>query len=221
MLTQSLAAATLAALLLALAGCTTGKTSSPPRTATEQLLISTAADRAAKNLALQMPSDKALYIDTSNFDGTDSKYAISAIKAELLRRGGRLVLDRNKADAIVEISSGALSIDESSSIVGIPQFDIPVPAAGNLTFPEIALFKKQERQGIAKFSAFGYDAKSGALLAAAEPDYGMSHTTEWVVALFISWNTSDILPEERKSDEGRYFFSEPLPLRQRDLPNWF
>jgi hypothetical protein len=167
-----------------------------------------------------MPPDKKLYIDTSNFEGTDSKYAISAIKGELLRRGGRLVLDRDKADAIVEISSGALSIDESSSIVGIPQFDIPIPAAGNLAFPEIALFKKQERQGIAKFSAFSYDAKTGALLASAQPDYGLSHKTEWVVALFISWNTSDIAPDTEKSEDGKYFFTEPLPIPRKDLPNW-
>ncbi|HEY4342836.1 MAG TPA: DUF6655 family protein [Parvibaculum sp.] len=219
MLSQTLARAGCIALL-ALGGCTTERTSSPTRTATEQLLISTAADRAAKDLALQMPRDKKLYIDTSNFDGTDSKYAISAIKGELLRRGGRLVLDRDKADAVVEISSGALSIDESSSIVGIPQFDIPIPAAGNLAFPEIALFKKQERQGVAKFSAFGYDAKTGALIASAQPDYGSSHTTEWVAALFISWTTSDIVPETEKSEDGKYFFTEPLPTQRKDLPNW-
>ena len=219
MLTKNFAAAGCVAVF-ALIGCTTERSSSPTRTATEQLLISTAADRAARNLALQMPRGKKLYIDTSNFDGTDGKYAISAIKAELLRRGGRLVLDRDQADAIVEVSSGALSIDESSAIVGIPEFSIPIPAAGNLTFPEIALFKKQERQGVAKFAAFGYDARTGALLAAAQPDYGYSHTTQWVAALFISWNTSDIIPEDTKSDDGRYFFSGPLPYRDRDLPGW-
>lgn len=219
MLTKRLVVASCVAVF-AVTGCTTERSSSPVRTATEQLLISTAADRAAENLALQMPRDKKLYIDTSNFEGTDGKYAVSAIKAELLRRGGRLVLDRSQADAVVEVSSGALSIDESSAIVGIPQFNIPIPAAGNLAFPEIALFKKQERRGVAKFAAFGYDARTGELLAAAQPDYGYSHTTQWVVALFISWSTNDIIPEDTKSDDGRYFFSEPLPYRHRDLPGW-
>jgi hypothetical protein len=218
MLTHTFAVA--CAVCLLLAGCTTERTSTPTRTATEQLLISTAADRAAKQLALQMPKDLKLYIDTSNFEATDGKYAISAIKSELLRRGGRLVLDRDKADAIVEISSGALSIDESSAIVGIPAFDIPIPAAGNLTFPEIALFKKEEKQGVAKFSAVGYDARTGALIASAEPDYGFSQKTQWVVALFISWTTSDIIPETTKSEDGRYFFTDPLPTQREDLPNW-
>jgi hypothetical protein len=207
-----------AALALLLAGCTTERVTQPARTATEQLLISTAADRAAHKLALDVPHNSRVYVDASNFEATDGKYALSAIKAELLRRGALLVTDQKKADIIVEPRSGALSIDESTAIVGIPQFDIPIPAAGNLTFPEIALFKKEEKQGIAKFAAIGYDAKTGQLVAASDPDYGFSHKTQWVVALFISWNTNDLIPEEAEVPADRYFFGEHLPIGKQDSP---
>lgn len=202
---------------LSLAGCTTEKASSPTRTATEELLISTAADRAAKNLALKMPTDQKVFLDPTNFEGTDAKYAISAIKDELLKRGMRLVDDKKDADAIVEIRAGALSIDESTAIVGIPEFSIPIPTAGNLTFPEIALFKKQQRQGLAKFAAMGYSTRTGELISSAGPDYGYSEKTQWVVALFISWNTNDLIPQDRTENEG-YFFTRSLPLQRQDLP---
>jgi hypothetical protein len=208
------------AAALAISGCTTERHSLPSRTATEELLISSAADRAAQNLNLSLPTDRKLYVDSSNFEGPDSKYAISAIKSEILRRGGRLVSDREDADIIVEIALGALSIDQTSSILGLPQFDLPIPTAGDLAFPEIALFKKEEHKGIAKFSAFGYDAKTGALVASGEPDIGTSHKTQWVVAFFISWNTNNITPKPKKDSNNDYFYGSPIPMHQKDLPGW-
>jgi len=213
-------AAVLCFAAVLLSGCTTERRSAPARTATEQLLISTAADRAAHALALSLPQDKKLFIDATHFDGPDSKYAISAIRGEFLRRGGHLATDQKTADVIVEISLGALSIDENSSIIGIPEFNIPVPMTGDLTVPEVALFKKEVRQGVAKFSAFSYDAKSGALVSYAPPDLGTSHKTQWVVALFISWNTSDINPDADKADDDSDFPVGPLPTKGTDLPNW-
>jgi hypothetical protein len=181
-------------IVIACAGCATERQTSPPRSANEQLLISTAADRAAEQVSLRIPKGAKLYVDESNFDGTDSKYAIGALREQLLRQGGRLVAERNEADYVVEIRSGALSIDEEQVLVGIPKMDIPIPLSGTFAFPEIALFKKEERKGVAKFAATSYGAKDGAFVDASTPRYGFSHETEWVVLLFISWKTSDVLP---------------------------
>jgi hypothetical protein len=109
-------------LLLTLAGCTQAVESNPPRTATEQMLISTAADRAAEKLALALPKGTSVFVDASNFDGTDAKYAIGSIRAQLLKQGIRLVEDKKKAHTIVEVRSGALSTDKSQTLVGIPSF---------------------------------------------------------------------------------------------------
>lgn len=64
-------------LVLAAGACTTRKESNPPRTATEQLLISAAADRAAEKMNLDMPPDSKVFVDSSNIEGLDSKYAIA------------------------------------------------------------------------------------------------------------------------------------------------
>ena len=106
---------------LALFGCTTERQTDPARTATEQLLISTAADRAANKLALQIPRNSQVFVDAADFEGVDSKYAIAAIRAHLIENGAKLVDDRAKADTIVEIRAGALSVNQDQMLVGIPR----------------------------------------------------------------------------------------------------
>lgn len=190
-----LAALALAAALL-LAACTTEKESSPARTATEQLLISAAADRAAANLDLKIPESTKVFVDSTNFEGIDSKYALGAIRTSLLRRGAALVSTRQQAEAVVEVRSGALSIDEDETLVGIRSFDIPIPLTGTLTTPEIALFKLTKRQGVAKFAATGYGAADGRLIDSTPPRFGYAANKDWLVLLFFSWRTSDLPSEE-------------------------
>src|SRR5262249_28515056 len=108
---------TIAALLLALlAGCTITRDTLPQRSATEQLMISAAADRAAAQLAVKLKPKSKVFLDASNFEGYDSKYAIGAITEQVLEHGGRLMPERKDADVVVAIRSGALSIDEANHL---------------------------------------------------------------------------------------------------------
>jgi hypothetical protein len=182
------------ALLILVAGCTTSRETSPLRTATEQLLISSAADRAARDLALRLPDSIKVFVDTTYFEGLDSRYAIGALREELLKQGARLVGDRPQADVVVELRAGALSIDENKILLGIPETGVPIPLSGDLSLPEVALFKKDTRRGVAKFAAVAYDAKDGRFIAASEPQFGYSHETDWVVLLFFGWTTTDVTP---------------------------
>ena len=181
---------------LALCGCTTERQSNPDRTATEQLLISTAAERAATKLALQMPTGTKVFVDATNFDGVDAKYAIAAIRAHLLEHGSLLVDDKAKAENIVEIRAGALSMDQNALLIGIPQMTLPIPLAGQAVTPEIALFKRDRRLGLAKFAAVGYNVADGKLVASSAPEYGDSYETHWLVLLLFGWTTSDVGPDD-------------------------
>jgi hypothetical protein len=118
----------------------------------------------------------------------------SAIKDRLLRRGARLVDDKEAADTIVAIRSGALSVNDDRTLVGLPGFGVPLPLSGTVNVPEVALFKKEEQQGVAKLAATGYDARTGALIDSTGPQFGFSHKTEWVALLFLTWSTDDLVP---------------------------
>jgi len=185
-------------LLLLVATCTTTKQSSPPRTATEELLISTAADRAAAKLALQIPKNAKVFVDASNFDGTDSKYAIGAIRGSLLQHGLVLADDKKTADVIIEIRAGALSIDQKQMLIGIPSFTVPVPfASTGLTTPTIAFYETDTQKGVAKFAANAYNDKGFALSKpTADMEYGLSHDTKHILLIFFSWENNDAVPQD-------------------------
>jgi hypothetical protein len=201
----------LAALMaMLLSGCTTGRQTDPPRTATEQLLISTAADRAAASIALDLGPERKCFLDATNFEGLDGKYAIAAIRSSLLKKGTRFVGDKKDADTIVEIRSGALSIDKHDTLVGIPSVDIPIPLAGNFGTPEIALYKSEEQEGIAKFAATAYDAKDGRFLGESTPPLGRSKIQRQVL-LIVSWIEDDVHAQAAapKSQKTRSITFEP------------
>lgn len=178
-----------------LAACTTERSSVPQRTATEQLLISTAADRAAREMSLAIPRNTKVYIDHQYFQGYDEGYALNAIRTQFLRQGLAIVDDRKDAEAVVTLASGALSTDEKALLIGIPALQVPFfPIGTSVSVPEIALFKSAQDKGVAKFVATGYDAKSGKLIATTDPQYGISHQTNHTVLLFFSWQTGDLEP---------------------------
>lgn len=180
-------------LTAGLAACSTERLTDPARTATEQLLISAAADRAAAQLLPGVPTGTKVYVDTKYFQGYDSAYAIGAIRDQLARKGVALVDDTHSADAILSIRAGALSTDDQSLLIGVPQLQFPfLPAGTSITVPEIALFKTFEARGVAKFAMTGYDAKSGKLISSSDPQFGFSHETNHTVLLFFSWRSGDV-----------------------------
>lgn len=189
-------------VLVFLNGCTTLRETQPTHTAREQLLMSTAADRASEQIAPNVPEGNQIFVDVTNFgSGNDyqSMYAINAIKSALLRRGYRLAPSADKSDTILIVSTGALSIDEIDKLVGIPDYSIPIPLAGALQTPEIAIWKSKDRTGVAKFLLTFYDAKTGELQDASDPLYGFSNFNRSSI-LFYGYTKSDLLSEEAKKN---------------------
>ena len=193
----------LSLLGVALSGCTSIRTSHPERTATEQLLISTAADRAAERLASAIPAgDARVYIDARNFEGYDGKYAIGTIRDAFFRQGVRLTNDRKAADTIVEIRSGALSVDRESYLIGVPELEVPFPLAGTLAVPEIAFYSRKVQTGIAKFAATGYDAREGTLISSSGPQLDSSRKTRTTLLFFFSSTADDLDVPEQRADSA-------------------
>lgn len=187
-------------LAAALSACSTVRESQPGRTATEQLLFSAAVDRVCEKLALQIPAESKIFVDASYVEGTDSKYLVASLRDRILREGGQLVARRDQADLVFEPRVGALSVDRKNTLVGIPSIPIPIPLAGDLNLPELALFKRDRQQGVVKLALASYDAKTGALKQALKPVYGFSQRTDWVVLLFVSWQSNDLMPDPENDD---------------------
>ncbi|MDD3838646.1 MAG: hypothetical protein PHG43_12495, partial [Phenylobacterium sp.] len=59
----------------ALAACASASETHPSRTATEQLLVSRAVERAAAEFSLALPRDARVFLDSSAFRGEGADYA--------------------------------------------------------------------------------------------------------------------------------------------------
>jgi len=182
------------ALFASLAACSTLSESEPARTATEQLLFSSAVDRVCDKLALQIPENSKVFVDAGYVEGTDSKYLVATLRDRILRAGGLLVAERAEADLVFEPRVGATSLDRKGTLVGLPSIPLPIPLAGNLELPELALFKRDRQQGVVKLALTTYDAKTGALRQSFAPVYGFSQRTDWAALLVINWQTNDLMP---------------------------
>jgi hypothetical protein len=186
--------------MLGLSACTTVRESRPQRTATEQLLVSTAVDRAVERMNLKIPVGTRTYVDAGQLEGGDGEYAAAVIRERLLRGGVNLVGERGQADLIVEARTGAMSIDDRNTLVGIGSFNAPIPFAGEaFRIPEIALYREKERLGVAKIAAVGYRTSDGMLIDFTGPQFGYSHENEWLVLFFFTWRSTD-LPQEEEGD---------------------
>ena len=188
------------------AGCTTVTMTEPPQTATEQLLVTTAIDDAiAKMNVSSLTAGTRIFVDTSFFDGTGRdrtilfpKYAMGAVRERLLRAGALMADDKQTADVVVELRTGGQSVDHNSLFVGIPSITIPIPPyfTAPVTTPELALFKRDRKTGVAKLAIVAYGRGSGAFTGASGAAFGSSNHTEYTVLLLFDWINSDIEPKE-------------------------
>lgn len=158
-------AACLALTVLALAGCGTTRSTDSMRTATEQLLISDAIDRAVQTIDFGPLSGQTVYLDDSKLaDVVDKNYLVSTLRQHLLASGCTLKDQRDAADFVVEARAGAIGTDRNDLLFGIPATNVPqvVPLQGvPAAIPEVPLAKRRDQRGVAKISMFAYHRATG------------------------------------------------------------
>jgi hypothetical protein len=185
-----------AALGVLSTGCTITKMTEPARSASEQLLLSTAADRALAKADLSVFANQKVFFDNSNFDSYDSKYVIGSIRDAVSRVGALLVKTAPEADIIIEPRSGGLSIDTSDSLLGMPSTAAPIPLTGAVQLPEIYLYKSDKDYSVAKLALLAYTNKTGGHFYSSGPLVGKAYDKNFNFIGMISWVRSDI-PEEK------------------------
>jgi hypothetical protein len=189
--------------LAILAGCSTANTSNPPRTVTEQLLLSTAADRAVDSVSgsLEIFRHKKIFLDGSYYDSYDPKYVLGSIRDALSRAGGKLMPSATNSEIIIEARCGGLSIDPSSSLVGIAQTGLPIPLAGTLSIPELSVYKAERQHAIAKLALLAYTTDEREHVYSSGPMVGKSYNKNYKILGLIRWTTTDIPEKKRKPRE--------------------
>ncbi len=150
---------------LSLVGCGTTRSTDTMRTATEQLLISDAIDRAVQTVNFESLRGQTVYLDDERLtEVVDRNYLVSTLRQHLLASGCMLRDKREDADFVVEARAGVVGTDRNDLLFGIPSMNVPqiplvqpVPAA----IPEIPFAKRRDQRAVAKIAVFAYHRESG------------------------------------------------------------
>lgn len=183
---------------LTLTACASTTETNPGRTATEQLLLARASDRAVEGLILPLPAGSSIHVDETYFQGEGARYAISAIRAALSDAGFRLARTKDDADAVFEVRAGALSLEQMRRVFGIPEMRVPINENLNVvSLPELSVYSQRDRVGVAEFSGFLYEANTGAPLGAILPMIGSYRIRSHKAMMMVTWGQQQAQPGQR------------------------
>lgn len=156
------------------AGCGTTRWTDTTRTATEQLLISDAIDRAISQFDFSLLNGREVFFDPSYLVGvTDERYIVSSLRQHLLASGCILRATKDEAEFVVEARSGGVGTDRSDVLVGMPAVQVPAVPGMPLpsAIPELPLAKSTNQKAVAKLAVFAYNVRTGrpALQSGVDP----------------------------------------------------
>lgn len=150
--------------VLLCAGCGQTRTSDTSRTATEQLLISDAIDRAVSDVDFSTLRGERVYFDTQYLSGVvDRDYLESSLRQHMVASEVRLADRKEEASLVLEARAGALGTGRQEVLYGVPSVNMPSvgPLASAGSIPEIPIAKRTVQQGVAKIACFAYERDSG------------------------------------------------------------
>jgi hypothetical protein len=134
------------------------KQSDTARTGVEQLLISSAADRALDKIDYRPITNAKVYVEAKYLDCVDKNYILLALRQRLMRQACILVDKPEDAQVIVEIASGSVGTDRNDLFLGSPE--IPLPPPSPIAIPRMPLVERSRAMGTAKLVVVAYDAQS-------------------------------------------------------------
>ncbi len=155
-----------ATVALASVGCGTTRTTGTARTGTEQLLLTTAWDKALMRVDFRPLTGVPVFLDTANVTAVDQGWVVSSLREAMLTQGVLIREKREQAQFIVEARVGAYGTDDDSMLVGIPQTSVPPTVTGipTGTIPKLPLIERSRQSAVAKLALFAYDRASGQLV---------------------------------------------------------
>ncbi len=165
------------ALLLS-SGCGTRRTTDTPRTASEQMLVAAAVSRAVEQLDFAPMKGLKVFVSDTLVDRVDKTYVVASVRAAAWRAGGIVVEKAEEADFVIELRSGAVGLDKTEYIFGVPASQIPSPFGG-AAIPEVALFKSVQQKGGSWLAFVVYRRGDRAFQYSTGPAFGWSRQRAW------------------------------------------
>lgn len=219
-----------AVIAIAVTGCASTKSSNTARTASEQLLISSAIDRAMSNVKFDDFAGYKVFIDEKYLDSVDKGYLVGSIRHKILKAGGSIVAAADAADVVLEPRSGGVGTDLQESYVGIPSLGIPgMP----IELPEVKFASRNTQMGTAKIGLVCYDAKTGKAMGIGGESTALTHNNDTYFLGIGPFRSGSVLAEREKavgydgvggsfmSNPTRIAKAAPVSMVERSMPSPF
>jgi hypothetical protein len=204
-------------LLLGAGGCATVRVTDTPRTADEEFLLTVAASRAVGQLSLDAMRGRKVYVLTEYAFATSQPYSesfftnqvlspsfadafmVAELRARLLKVGARLSTTREDADVILEVRTGALAINRTDFLLGIPALAVAGTSAATLNnlavaTPNLALYESIRQDGYGSVAVVGYWRTTGDILVNSGPFVGYTHRYDTLILGYQLQPLGDIPP---------------------------
>jgi hypothetical protein len=179
-----------AALLLA--GCAASvELSVTNPSATNQLLVFRALERAAANLDLTRLRGRRVALEViSQLDDQKSAQRFAAEYLETWMRAHCVAVGADHPELRLQAYLLTLGSDRGRTFLGIPAFQLPVLS---VPVPEIALFKWQRSRGRADIRVYAFDAAEEKSFREALPDAtGRSKFDDFTVLVVVDFTVTDV-----------------------------
>ncbi|MDO5553042.1 MAG: hypothetical protein Q4G68_04720 [Planctomycetia bacterium] len=146
--------------------CGTTKWSDTSRTATEQLLITSAMEDVIDEFDFYPLTGRRVYINKEGVNCTDSHYLFSILHQQLAANGVLVQEKKDEADYILEIAPGAVGTNRYDLMYGVPETKVPsiIPVGGGSSIPEISIIKRTDQKAQVKLMMWAYNRASGAII---------------------------------------------------------
>jgi hypothetical protein len=189
------------------AGCAQSRVTDPPRTATEQFLLSRAASDAVGHLSFDVLRGRRVWLETQYFAASEQAFVLGELRAKMLLSGVQIVRTYDDAQVIIEVRSSGVGIDRNDYLLGLPSIQLSsnssTSAAQNvpLVTPELALAKNRYQTGVAGVAYVAYWRETGEVVASSGPFVGRSLRDDWWFFGVGPRSVGDIAPVEKPTSK--------------------
>jgi hypothetical protein len=165
--------AALCALLHVASGCAFSSRVQTPRSSWEQILATTAIDRALNQMEWPEVDGKSVFVEVGPpGDVLDDLYLQRSIEVALADRGAQIARNLEGAEYVLNCLVGAIGLDISGRFLGVMGSQggfIPIK------IPELAIYKNTLRRGFAKTEIYLVDLEANKVVHHSGPVEGAAY----------------------------------------------
>ncbi|HSL05540.1 MAG TPA: hypothetical protein VK901_18595 [Nitrospiraceae bacterium] len=192
-----------------ISGCSlTQEFSPPPRTATEQLLLTQAVQHALHDLTAELPNEAPLHVDITGLQ-TDRAHLNMVGKDRAVLHGPSLDLllirdsvatglgrlgyrvDPRNAEPIY---LARVIVESFGTTRGVTFFGMPPVQSVLIPFalPALTLYGVERQKGYARVHVDFFEYQSGKLVGSSPTMIGRTYYTQYTMLFFFTWHTTDL-----------------------------